>query len=277
MTQKRSRYVTWDNIFLVLLLLFCVVPLVWTFLASFGIVPNNNIMPPIWTVTPTLDHYIEVGVTDPSFWPSVLTSLALSTLTTLLTITVAFLAVYTLAHSHFRGHDLVVQSLLILASLPVISYVIPLQNTLRVVHLFDTFMGVMFSETALFAPLAAYVLYGYLSQISVEIEDAARLDGADVFQMLRWMIIPIAAPGLAATAIIIFVLSWNQLLLPLILTGRVKTIPTHMVDFFTFERDLEWPTAAAALVVSLLPIGVFVALAHRLVEQFKLTAFHQAE
>jgi ABC-type glycerol-3-phosphate transport system permease component len=269
--------VSWDNLFLALLLLFCVVPLLWTILASFGIVPNNNIFPPTWTGTPTLDNYIQVGVTDPSFLPSVLTSLALSTFTTSLTIVVTFLAVYALVHSRFRGHDLLIQSFLILASLPVIAYVLPLQNTLRTLHLFDSFIGLLLSETALFAPLAAYILYGYLSQISADIEDAARLDGAGVFQTLRWIVLPVTAPGVAATAIMIFVLTWNQLLMPLILTGRIKTIPTHMIDFFAFERELEWQVAAAALVVSLLPIGIVVALAHRLLEQFHLTVLHQTE
>jgi len=275
--KKLLPRVSWDNLFLILLLLFCVVPLVWTALASFGISPNNNVLPPTWTLTPTLDNYVEVGVSDPSFLPSVLSSLAISTCATLLTVVVSFLAVYALTHSRFRGHNLLVQSFLILASLPVISYVIPLQNTLRIIHFYDTFMGLVLSETALFAPLAAYVLYGYLSQLSADIEDAARLDGAGIFQTLRWIILPIAAPGVAATAIIIFVLGWNQLLLPLILTGRVKTIPTHMIDYFVFERELTWPVAAAALIVSLLPIGVIVALAHQLLEQFHLTVLHQSD
>lgn len=275
--KKNGRKVSWDNLFLAVLLLFCIVPLVWTVLASFGISPNNNVLPPTWTITPTLDNYVEVGVSDPSFLPSVLTSLAISTCTTLLTVAVTFLAVYALTHSRFRGHDLLIQSFLILASLPVISYALPLQNTLRIIHLYDTFIGLVLSETALFAPLAAYVLYGYLSQLSPDIEDAARLDGAGVFQTLRWMILPVTAPGVAATAIIIFVLAWNQLLLPLLLAARVKTIPTHMIDYFAFERELTGPVASAALVVSLLPIGMIVALAHRLLEQFHLTAFHAAE
>ncbi len=277
MRRKWSQNLSLENLFLALLLLFCLVPLAWTLLASFDIIPNNNIRPPVWWVVPTFNNYLDVGVTNPSFFPSVLSSLALSTCTTLLTITVAFLAVYALVHSRFRGHDLLVQCFLILASLPVICYVLPLKNTFMAVHLIDTFGGLVLSETALFAPLAAYVLYGYLSQMSTEVEDAARIDGAGVFQILRGVILPMTAPGLAATAIIIFVLSWNQLMLPLILTSQVKTIPTHMIDFFTFERELEWPTAAAALVVSLLPIGIFVALAHRLLEQFHLTALHQAE
>jgi multiple sugar transport system permease protein len=276
MNKRRSK-LSWENAFLVLLLLFCIVPLAWVLLASLGIRPDNNVFPPTWTTAPTFANYVEVGVTDPSFVPSVVTSVAVSTCTTTLTIAVSFLAVYALSHSRCRGHDLLVQSFLILASLPVISYVIPLQNTLRIVHLYDSFVGLLLSETALFAPLAAYVLYGYFSQMSGDIEEAAHLDGAGLFATLRWIVLPMTASGVAATAIIIFVLSWNQLLLPLILTGRVKTLPTHLMDFFTFERELEWPVAAAALVVSLLPIGVFVALAHRLLEQFHLTALHSAE
>jgi ABC-type glycerol-3-phosphate transport system permease component len=274
MSAKNPKF-RWDNVFLVTLLLFCLVPLIWTVLASLGIWPNNNILPPRWIVAPTLDNYLEVGVTDPAFFPAVLTSLALSVLTMLLTIVAAFLAVYALAHASFRGRKLLIQSLLVLASLPVISYVVPLQNTLRTIRLFDTFPGLVLSEAALFAPLAAYILYGYLGQVSLEIEDAARLDGAGVWQILRWVTLPVIAPGMAATAIIIVVLSWNQLLVPLILTGRVKTVPTKMIDFFAFERELEWPVAAAALVTSMLPIGIFVALAHRLLEQFQLLVPHQ--
>ncbi|MEO8612436.1 MAG: carbohydrate ABC transporter permease, partial [Chloroflexota bacterium] len=271
MNIRRLRNLSSENLFLALLLLFCLLPLAWTLLASFDIAPNNNLHPPVWSLTPSLNNYSEVGVTDPNFMRSVLSSLALSTCTTLLTTSVAFLAVYGLVHSRFRGRDLLVQCFLILASLPVISYVLPLQDTLRNVHLLDTFSGLVLSEAALFAPLAAYVLYGYFSQLSADIEDAARIDGADIFHILRWVILPIAAPGLAATAIIIFVLSWNHLLMPLFLTGRFKTIPTQMIDSLSYERELEWPTAAAAIIVSLLPIGIFVALAHRLLEQFRLT------
>ena len=273
--MKHRSKAAWDNLFLLVLLLFCIVPLVWTVLASFGIFPNNNILPPTWRVVPKADNYVEVGVSDPGFLPSVLNSLALSACTTGLTIIAAYLAVYALTRSRFRRHDLLVQSFLILASLPVISYIFPLQTSLRIAHLYDTFVGLVLSEAALFAPLAAYVLYGYSSQISPDIEEAARLDGADIYQVLRWVILPMTASALAATAIIIFVLSWNQLLLPLLLAAQVKTIPSKMIDFFAFERELDWPVAAAALVVSLLPIGIFVALAHRLLKQFHLTALHQ--
>jgi ABC-type glycerol-3-phosphate transport system permease component len=85
------------------------------------------------------------------------------------------------------------------------------------------------------------------------------------------VVFPLVAPSVAATAIVLFVIDWNMLLVPLVLTsGDVKTVPVGMSDFFTFERELDWPTAAAALVVSLAPLGLLVAVFHRLLESFRL-------
>ena len=257
-------------VFLTVVVVLCLLPLVWTVLASLGLQPNNNFSPPSWTLPPTLDHFGEIGIAEPRFVSELLTSASVSGLTTLLTITVAFLAAYSLARSSFKGRNTLVQCLLILASLPIISYIIPLRDTLDTLRLTDTFIGTVLTESALYAPLAGYVLFGYLNQLSVELEEAARLDGATPFQILWRVVFPVSASGVAATAIIIFVLSWNQLLMPLVLTVRVRTIPVAMMDFFTFERELDWPTAAAALVVSILPIGIFVGLTHRLLEQFSI-------
>jgi multiple sugar transport system permease protein len=84
-------------------------------------------------------------------------------------------------------------------------------------------------------------------------------------------VFPLVAPSVAATVIVLFVIDWNMLLVPLVLTsGQVKTVPVAMSDFFTFERELDWPTAAAALITSLVPLALLVAVFHRLLERFKL-------
>ena len=246
-------------------------PLAWTVLASFRITPDDATSLPTWT-SPTVANYTEeIGVAEPTFAQELATSTGLSLTATLLTITVSFLAAYSLVRSRFRGKRLLVQSLLILASLPVMAYIVPLSDTMRRLRLEDTFAGVMLVQTAVNAPLAVYILYGYLTRVSPDLEEAARLDGATLSQTLWGVVLPTTVSGLAATAIIVFVLNWNLFLVPLVLTtSRIKTIPVAMSDFFTFERELEWPTAAAALVVSLLPLVTLVALAHRLLEQFSL-------
>jgi multiple sugar transport system permease protein len=248
-----------------------VLPLIWTTLASFRILPDNTQSPPTWT-PPLLDNYTgEIGIAEPTFVQELATSAALSLGATCLTVALSFLAAYSLARSRFRGRNLLVQISLVLASLPVMAYIVPLSEAMRRARLEDTFIGILLAQTAILAPLAVYVLYGYLAQLSTELEEAATLEGASAWQVLSGVVLPLAAPSVAAIALILFVLSWNQFLVPLVLTtSQVKTIPVAMSDFFTFERELEWPTAAAALIVSLLPLAVLVTVAHRALEQFNL-------
>jgi raffinose/stachyose/melibiose transport system permease protein len=164
-----------------------------------------------------------------------------------------------------------VQSFLVLVSLPIMAFILPLAATMSLFGLADSLGGLVLAQTALYAPLAAYVLVGYLAREQGQLEDAARIDGAGPLRILWSVVLPLAAPGIAATAVVLFVLNWNVVLVPLVLTLKhIRTLMVAMIDFFTFERELEWPTAAAALVVTLAPLLVFVGLAHRALEQFTL-------
>jgi multiple sugar transport system permease protein len=248
-------------------------PLVWTALASFGLLPNNSTRPPSWTGPPTLDHFLEIGVADPAFWQELATSTASAVCAAALTVAVSFLGAYGLARSYLKAGRTLTQGFLVLASLPVMAYVIPLSDVMRRVHLADTFLGVVLAEAAVTAPLAVFVLHGALAQLSPEWEEAAVLDGAGLFRVLVQVVFPLVAPSVAATAIVLFVIDWNMLLVPLVLTsGQVNTIPVAMSDFFMFERALDWPTAATALIVSLAPLALLVAVFHRLLERFRLDA-----
>ncbi len=217
-----------------------------------------------------LANYMSV-VSDPQFLVA-FRNIAIFSLVTVPTELVIGFALAYLLREPFRGQGLVrVQGFLVLASLPVMAYIIPLSDTLGHLHLQDTFVGVALADAAVSAPLAVYVLWGYLKQVSSELQDAARLDGATLWRILWRVMLPVAMPGVAATTIIVFVLNWNLFLIPLVLTANhVHTVPVAMSDFFTFERELQWPTAAAALVVSLLPLVALVTVAHRALEQFSL-------
>jgi ABC-type glycerol-3-phosphate transport system permease component len=179
-------------------------------LASFDITPDDATTPPTWHGQPTLVNYTEIGVAEPAFGQELLTSTLLSILATVITSSVAFLAAYGLARS--RRHALLVQSFLILASVPIMAYVIPLNDTMQRLRLTDTFAGVALAGSAVYTPLAAYILYGYLGQLTREVEEAARLDGATPIQIVWWVVLPSVAPGLIATACIVFVLNWNLFL-----------------------------------------------------------------
>jgi len=249
-----------------------IVPLIWTLLASFEIKPEAKGWPPAWTLPPSAESYAEVMTQVPGFLQVYATSLIVSITATLLTIGTAFLAAYSLARWRFRGTRAVVQSFLVLASLPAMAYVIPLSDFTRELHLRDTFAGVALASAAVYAPLAVYILYGYLEQVPRSLEEIAHLEGARLFQIVWKVVVPAAAPGLAATAVLVFVLNWNLFLVPTALTlNHIKTIPVALSDFYTYERELEWSNAAAALTLSLLPVAALVVLAHRILEQFNLS------
>ncbi len=268
--RRRDAWGRWVLLGVVVFAL--IVPLVWTLLASFEIKPEANGWPPSWTLPPSAESYAEVMTHVPSFPRVYATSLIVSITATLLTIGTAFLAAYSLARWRFKGRRAVVQSFLVLASLPAMAYVIPLSDFTRELHLRDTFAGVALASAAVYAPLAVYILYGYLEQVPRSLEEIAHLEGARLFHIVWKVVVPAAAPGLAATAVLVFVLDWNLFLVPTALTlSHVKIIPVALSDFYTYERELEWSNAAAALMLSLLPVAALVALAHRILEQFSLS------
>ncbi len=269
--SQRRREFRLRKAALAAVLVIFLLPLAWTVLAAIGFLPNNSRRPPTWTLHLTLDHFAEVGIAAPSFWIELATSTGVSLGAALVTVAASFLGAYGLARSRWRGERTITQGFLVLASLPAMAFVIPLADLMRRVNLVDNVPGLLLGEAAVTAPLAVYVLRGFLSGLSPEWEEAARLDGASLLTILRGIVLPMAAPTVVATAVILFVMDWNMLLVPLVLSGvAVKTLPVAMIDFFTFERGLDWPTAAAALVISLVPLLVLIAALHRILDRFTL-------
>lgn len=257
--------------FLGLALLLVLVPVLWTALAAIGIQPDNDTTPPSWVVRPTLDHVVEVGLVEPAFWQELATSVGVSALAALLAVAVSFGAAYGLARSDGQWGRRLTPGLLVLASLPVMAYILQSSELMRRLGLLDTLPGVTLAETAATAPLAVYVFYAYLAGVSRECEEAAHVEGARLAALMRHVVLPAATPMIVATVIVLFVLDWNQLLIPLVLTGiNVRTLPVVLTDFFTLERELDWPTAAAALTISLVPLIVLVGLGHSFLERFRL-------
>jgi ABC-type glycerol-3-phosphate transport system permease component len=270
---ERRRRAALRAVLLGLALVAFLLPLAWTLLAALGLEAANGRTPPAFVGPLSLDHFLEVGVAEPSFTEELLTSGVAAACATLLATAASFLFAFGLARSRFRGRRALIQGFLVLAGLPAMAYVIPLSDLMRRALLFDSLAGLVLTEAAVTAPLAIYVLHGALAQLPVECEEAALLDGGGLVRILGRVVLPLAAPSVAATAIVLFVLDWNMLLVPLVLTsGDLKTVPVAMSDFFTFEREVDWPTAAAALIASVAPVAVLVGVCHRVLARFTLGA-----
>ena len=237
-------------------------PIALTALASLGITPSTP-------RTPRLEAYLEIGAASLAFPPKLAASFALALATACLTLAVAAPAAFALARSTSSLRPALALGLAAMSGVPLVAYLMPLRETLRLLHLQGTFAGVMLAETGLYAPFAAYLLYGQWRQSPHEAELAARLEGATGLQVLWHVALPGIAAGAAATGAVVFAQSWNATLLPLV-AGGAGTVPVAFVDVFAFERDLEWPTAAAAIAASLLPLLALAVLARGPLEHLGL-------
>ena len=274
---RRRRDAAIRGILLGIAVAIVLLPIAWTALAAVGIEPDNRTSPPTWVGAPTFDHLAEVSVIEPDFWQELATSVGVSLSAAIVSAAISFLAAYGIVRSTGRAIQRLNPALLVLATLPAMAYVLPLRDVLRHIGWLDTIPGIILAEAAATAPLAVYVFSAHLVGLSRDGEEAASLDGASLPRVLRDVVIPAVAPLIAATAIVLFVLDWNLLLTPLVLTGiKIRTLPVVLTDFFTLEREVDWPTAAAALTISLAPLVVLVGLLYRVVERFSLAGVSAA-
>lgn len=251
-----------------LVVIVCLLPLGWTLIAAFGLEPAGS----GWQGDFSLEHFSEVGTFDPAFSSGFLYTLVVAILATLLTLGCALPAAYRLVQmqGHFMA-GLIGPMLLVLSVIPVIGYGLPLSDLARQLGLYGNLVGLILAYCGVQLPLALWVFRGYLLQLPPSIEEAAILEGAGWGRVLWQIIFPVVLGGVAATGVLVFVLNWNLFLLPSLLTERSpQLLPVVMRDFFAFERELEWPTAAAALLVSLAPAFILVLVGQRSLDKFTL-------
>lgn len=203
---------------------------------------------------------------DPQFPAALLNSLGIALLSTLLALTLATFAAYAIVRLEFPGKRIVLGGALAIAMFPPISIIGPLFDLWRVLGLFDTWLGLVIAYMTFTLPLAIWALAAFFREVPWELEKAARVDGATRLQAFRWAIVPLAAPGMFAAAILVFIFAWNDFLFAVALTStdRARTVPAA-IAFFTGSSQFEQPTGsiAAASVVVTIPILVLVLLFQR--------------
>jgi trehalose/maltose transport system permease protein len=242
-----------------LVFLYALIPVLWIASLSFkptASVTDGNFIPQEWT----LDNYRGIFVTN-EFTRALLNSIGIAIIATTLAVGIGAMAAYAIARLNFPGKKLLVALSLLIATFPQISLVSPLFEIERSVGLFDTWPGLMLPYITFSLPLAIYILAAFFREIPWELEKAAKMDGATPAQAFRSVIVPLAAPGVVTTAILVFIFCWNDFLFAISLTSTdaARTVPAAMATF-TGSSQFEEPTgsiAAAAMVITI-PIVLFV-------------------
>ena len=237
------------------------VPLMWVFSTS---LKSNDVavsLPPkILPSDPTIENYIFV-ITEPRLLHSLINSLLVSLGSTGLSVLISALGGYAFARFKFRGKNILLSIVLGLFMIPVIINIIPLYLMLSQVGLLNSIFTLMITFQILIIPLNIFLLKNYFETIPQELEEAALVDGCSRFGILRRIIIPLSTPGLAIASVLAFRFSWNEFLLPIVLSNRPDSLvfQVALYQFISIYR-IEWGYLTAGINIALIPIVVLMLL-----------------
>jgi raffinose/stachyose/melibiose transport system permease protein len=178
--------------------------------------------------------------------------------TVVLTLVLAATASYGLSQFRFRGAKLIYLSFVLLLTIPVQIYIIPLYIIVVKMRLADNYLGLILPYTAGSLPLAVFLFRTYFDALPAELIDAARIDGCNHFRAFLHVLLPLAKPIIATVSIFTFVGAWNEFFLALVFIHdpNLATLPLGLQAFFINQYQTQFPQLFATLIVSIAPIVV---------------------
>jgi multiple sugar transport system permease protein len=255
---------------LVLVSLFALGPFAWIALASIKTDAELYLSPIQYIPShPTFQNYVDA-------WTSPLTpfsrffanSLWVSSVTMLATIVISTLAGYALARFRFIGKNTLMMVFLASQMFPAVLLIAPLLSQWHKLGLIDTYQALIYSNFPFTVPFTVWMLVGYFDSIPRELEESAMIDGSSRLGALLRIILPLAAPGIAATAIFAFVASWHELIFAMTFTSttEMRTLSAGML-YMVGQFGVMWGQLGAAVVISLVPVAIlFILLQKHLIQ-----------
>ena len=251
----------WLWIIVAAIVLFCLFPFYWLInisLKTGADLSSADVIPP----NPSLDNYTAI-FQNAAFTRALANSAIVSLTTTAIGVVVGSFAAYALARLKVRGKFVLLAIILSITTFPQIAIAAPLFRLWSDIGLYNTIIGLVIPYLTFALPLSIYILVSFFREIPRDLEEAALVDGATNFEAFRKVVVPLAAPGLATTAILTFISAWNEFLLATTLTSSTtaRTVPVA-ISQFTGSSQFEVPlgTQSAASVVISVPLILLVLL-----------------
>jgi multiple sugar transport system permease protein len=239
-------------------------PVIWMILAAFKTRPDALATPPKLFFTPTLEHFWAAfhrvsadgaQVFDTGLGRDFGNSLFISLTSVTLALILGALAAYGFARLRIVGRDYFMFYILVLRMVPPITAIVPLYFLFRVTGLGGSYAAIISVYTAFNLPFAIWMLKSFIDELHQPIEEAARLDGSSHLKILLRICLPQMRAGVAATAIIAFVFTWNDFLFSLLLTSvDTRTVPVAMTRVVGADVGVDWGVFAAIGTIYLVPV-----------------------
>jgi len=263
-SQTRRMYDGLAYAVLLVAFVFAVFPIVWTLLTSLKdeadiVVPSIEYLP----ARPTLQNYVALWTR--AGFPTLFLNSAITTgITVLICLVIGISGAYSISRYRFRGRDRILLLYLVVRMFPAVLMLLPIFIAMRALGLFDTQIGLALAYTSLLAPVCIWMLKGFFDAIPGDLEDAARIDGCTRAGAIVRIVLPLARPGVAATAVLVAISAWNEFLFALMLTtsSGARTWPVGL-QLMVGEFQLPWGLLTAGGIISITPIVLFFALVQR--------------
>ena len=255
MSKQLAKYLA-----LTIGVLCAVLPVYWMLTISLKTEIDQFADPPKWlSFSPTLEHFTDAFV-NRSFGQYLLTSAVVAVVSTLCALVIGTLAAYSLARFRLPYNLDSKLSLWILSTrmFPAIVTAVPLFLMMRDLRLLNTRLSLIIVYTAFNLPFVVWMMRGFFAELPRDLEEAALIDGDSRIGALFRIVLPLVAPGLAATAVFCLIVSWNEFLFALVLTqtDAAMTLPVGIAGRVT-QYEIKWGVMSAAGTVAIVPILVF--------------------
>ncbi|GLS22173.1 ABC transporter permease [Labrys miyagiensis] len=219
----------------------------------------------LWPENPTFDNYISAF--RPEFRTYFFNSVVVSLSTVVITVTLALLAAYSFTRSGLRILSALLGLVIIAQMFPGSAIIIPIYRMMRAANLLNTYVSLILAYVAVTLPVAIWMLRGFLSRLPVTLEEAAAIDGAGPFRAFVDIILPLCRPGIAATAVFVLIVTWQEFLFALSFTStkEMRTLPVGMNDFIGQYGIRYGELMASSVLISLPVVLVFMILQRQFV------------
>jgi sorbitol/mannitol transport system permease protein len=252
-----------------------ITPVLYMLLTSLHSEPDAATNPPSFFAPLTFEGYANFfgSGTGTSPWPSLINSATASILSTILVLVLSIPAAYALSIRPVRKWTDVMFFFLSTKMLPVVAGLLPIYLIAQFAGMLDNVYTLVIIYTSMNLPIAVWMMRSFLAEVPVEMLEAASLDGAGLIRTLRSVVVPVVLPGIAATSLICFIFSWNELLFARVLTATVaQTAPVYLTGFVTSQGLFLAKVCAAAVAVSLPVIVAGFAAQDKLVQGLSMGA-----